>query len=125
MMETESKKPRTDPLGLIMCFLLIIYGASWTFEGYFEVGMIDIWGPLFVLLGLVWFVVHIERARIVFSFLGVIGGFFGASYWGFFYGTHQYAWVCAGLSIVVFVTSGAMLCNYLCTWPDYKWTAGT
>ncbi len=124
MMETESKKPRTDTLGLIMSFLLIVYGATWTAEGYIEVGAIDIWGALFVLLGLIWFVVHIEGARIGFSILGVVGGFFGASYWGFFYATYQYAWICAALSIVVFTASGAMLCNYLCTWPDYKWTGG-
>lgn len=124
MMETESREPETDTLGQIMCFVLIMYGAIWTVEGYIEIGMVDIWGALFFLLGLIWLVVRVERARIVLSILGVIGGFFGASYWGFFYGIYQNAWICAALSIVVFVASGAMLCNYLCTWPDYKWTGG-
>jgi hypothetical protein len=125
MMETESKSSKTDSLGQIMALLLVIYGVTWTSEGYIEGGMIDVWGVPFVLLGLLWLVVRIESVRMFFSILGLIGGFFGASYWGYYYGMFQYAWVCAALSIVVFTLSGAMLCNLVCTWPDYKWTGGS
>lgn len=124
MMETESKKSTSESIGQFMCLLLVIYGVTWMVEAYIEGGMIDLLGVPFALLGLLWLAVDIQSGRSVLSIVGLAGGFYGASYWGHFYGLLQYAWVCAAYSIVVFAASGAMLCGLVCTWPDYDWTSG-
>ena len=113
------QKSSPDVVGRIMCVLFIVYGGAWIIIiGIDGTGIVEtLLGGPFVILGLLWLIKDITRARLILGFLGAIGTFYGAIAWSNAIRL-QSGWIMTVYSIALLALSLGIIFSVTCSWPD-------